>query len=250
MDPVPLADHHDSGAVVSMLAARLLAKGDFVPFIILKRRKDKGNEDQAKGAQVLMRHNVYSVKDFLAHEDEWMATCTRDNARLYMKVNKRTDKQVAGACLQLVAKLVAEEHYGGMRGAYDHAMGTTPSNEDRCYLLDVDYLADPVGFGRGRYEVRDPAKVAAELLARLRDVYALHKVKLHAEPRVFYTPGGLHIVAPAFDVAAFSLSLDPKKAATAEVKMGTDVLVYPGYTLDVKKDADVLVFAPVFAPVL
>jgi hypothetical protein len=70
----------------------LLEPGDFFPIIILLRRKD--NLDMYKSCHVLYRSRIRNIEEFRKEQDKLIKICGENNARAYIKVNKRNEKDI------------------------------------------------------------------------------------------------------------------------------------------------------------
>ena len=189
-----------------------LSSGEFYPVIALKRRKD--NPEMDSNVEILFRKNVYTVADLDAVRERAYVVCAQHKARLYIKVNKRNDQDVAEAVLKHVLDAVLHKTPHLVRHAYDHCVGVTNSATNKYFLVDVDHARS----------LDDLEPVLAEL-DRLRK---LGQSKPY-DVLTLKTRSGFHVLAPAFNLQAFKPDLRKPVECT------------------VMKDAETLLFAPAIA---
>lgn len=102
---------------------------------ILKRRKD--NPTMGKDMCNIDNFCVYSLHDFERYESRIIETCERNNARAYIRLNRRSDKKIALQMLARMAQMIASEQYN-IRKLYYSIAGEYHSEEDKTWIIDID----------------------------------------------------------------------------------------------------------------
>ena len=97
----------------------LLTFGDEDKFYfiqIYKRRKD--NPDMKKDMVIIDNYFVYELEHFKGLEEKIIKQCIDNNARAYIRLNRRSAKQVALKTLGRIAKMIEDENYKHVKRAY------------------------------------------------------------------------------------------------------------------------------------
>lgn len=102
---------------------------------ILKRRKD--NPTMGKDMCNIDNFCVYNIQDFERYENRIIDTCERNNARAYIRLNRRSDKKIALQMLARMAQMIASEQYN-IRRLYYSIAGEYHSEEDKTWIVDID----------------------------------------------------------------------------------------------------------------
>lgn len=103
---------------------------------IYKRRKD--NPDMDKDVKVLNNYSVYSLDDFNKKFEEIKKICDDNNARAYIRLNRRSDKKIALQLLARLATMIASEQYN-VKNAYWSVVGEFATETDKTWVLDIDF---------------------------------------------------------------------------------------------------------------
>jgi hypothetical protein len=117
----------------------LLTFGDEDKFYfiqVFKRRKD--NPDMKKDMVIIDNYFVYELAHFDGLEGKIMDQCTKHNARAYIRLNRRSSKQVALKTLGRVAKMIEDENYKHVHRAYLSCAGEYHKEEDKTWIIDLD----------------------------------------------------------------------------------------------------------------
>jgi hypothetical protein len=104
---------------------------------ILKRRKD--NPTMGKDMCNIDNFCVYSLQDFERYESRIIEICERNNARAYIRLNRRSDKKIALQMLARMAQMIASEQYN-TRKLYYSIAGEFHSEENKTWIVDIDTL--------------------------------------------------------------------------------------------------------------
>lgn len=110
--------------------------GDFYFLQILKRRKD--NPGMLGDSIVIDNYFIYSVAAFDFIEDKVIKQCEINNARAYIRLNKRNAKKVAMKALQKTVDYIAAENYRDVKNAYISACGDCHSDDNKTWIVDID----------------------------------------------------------------------------------------------------------------
>jgi hypothetical protein len=102
---------------------------------IFKRRKD--NPELDKNNKVIDSFYVYSESQFNSLSSKIIDICDRNNARAYIRLNRRSDKKIALNLLAKLATRIANNEYK-VRDLYDHVVGETHSEENKTWIVDID----------------------------------------------------------------------------------------------------------------
>lgn len=111
-------------------------KDDFYLIQILKRRKDNPNMDV--DMRVVDNFFINSEDDFKKKEDRIIEVCNRENARAYLRVNKRNYKKVALQSLKKLTEYIISENYSAAKSAFLSAAGEFHSQENKIWIVDID----------------------------------------------------------------------------------------------------------------
>ena len=117
----------------------LLTFGDedkFYLIQIFKRRKD--NPDMKKDMVIIDNYFVYELAHFDGLEEKIVDQCAKHNARAYIRLNRRSAKQVALKTLGRIAKMIEDENYKHVQRAYLSCAGEFHKEEDKTWIIDLD----------------------------------------------------------------------------------------------------------------
>jgi hypothetical protein len=117
----------------------LLTFGDedkFYLIQIFKRRKD--NPDMKKDMVIIDNYFVYELAHFDGLEEKIVDQCAKHNARAYIRLNRRSARQVALKTLGRIAKMIEDENYKHVQRAYLSCAGEFHKEEDKTWIIDID----------------------------------------------------------------------------------------------------------------
>lgn len=100
--------------IKDFVSKNTLQKGDFYFTQILKRRKE--NPDLKKDVSVIENFFFYSVDDFDTYKDQIISLCQENNARAYIRINKRNETKIA---LQTIRIAIEEILSGNFRPKFE-----------------------------------------------------------------------------------------------------------------------------------
>ena len=117
----------------------LLTFGDEDKFYfiqIFKRRKD--NPEMKKDIVIIDNYFVYELEHFNGLEERIIKQCTDNNARAYIRLNRRSSRQVALKTLGRIAQMIEDSNYKFVHRAYLSCAGEYHKEEDKTWIIDID----------------------------------------------------------------------------------------------------------------
>lgn len=191
-----------------------LKTGEFYFVQIFKRRKD--NPLMKQDLVTIDNFFVQGAFDLKEKQDRIIEVCDLNNARAYIRLNRRSDKKVALQTLRLMAENIAAEQYD-IKNCYLSCCGQFHSEDNhKTWLIDVDDKD---------YEGMDQELAKEAQLKMLSLAQELIKwTGRDSRMRVLPTKNGYHAVCRPFNLKAFRES-------------------YPHHP-DVHKDNPVLLYCP------
>jgi len=191
----------------------LLKNGDFFPIIVIKRRKD--NPEMSKGAQIIYRTNISNIDEYNHIKEKLIDICKKNNARAYIKINKRNNKEISENLVRYVVDKHLINEYDKMQHAYDHIIGITFVKKGKYYQIDVDTNI-PIN--------PHTNPLVIKILQKLTEF----KGKKMADGDIIMVPTktGLHILAPAFDIGSFKKEVEQDINTTYDIKQDAETVLY------------------------
>jgi hypothetical protein len=158
---------------------------------ILKRRKD--NPDLSKDMIPLVDLIIDSMEKFDSLENMVKAICNSENARAYLRINRRSKKRTANETLILLTGYVISGEYNAAKSAYMSACGRNHSDKDKKWIIDVDWADIPEDIDRDDY-LDGMIKKLRELLSEAKREPAVIKIP---------TKNGIHLITRPFRLDKF-----------------------------------------------
>jgi len=167
-------------------------KDDFYFVQIFKRRKD--NPDLGKDQIVIDNFYIDSLEDFDKKLPQIITLCNSENARAYIRINKRNYKKLAPHFLKRVVDIVFTENCKALRNIFDSVAGEFHSDPDKKWIVDIDWsdYFGPVDEGLVRFDF---------LLVDLER----WQIEAKREPLLLKVPtkNGIHIIIRPFNLQLF-----------------------------------------------
>lgn len=111
---------------------------EFYHIQIIKRRKDTGNENMKSGQLHIKTYTVSSINYLNSKEEEIIDICLKNNARAYINLNVKTNKQVAYKMLQQLSNLITSENYN-CSNLYNSCISKCKSSRNKSvWIIDID----------------------------------------------------------------------------------------------------------------
>lgn len=188
-----------------------LEEGDFFFVQILKRRKE--NPELKKDVSLIANYFLYAIEEFISLEEDIIQICKENNARAYIRLNKRNDKKIA---LQTLKIAIDDIISGTYKSRFDEIYRFTDSEPHKSLEM-VKLITDsimvknfePVRFAHlsacGQF-ASDPVK---KWLIDLDDKSMLDEVRdfLNTITNVLETiptKNGYHLITPGFNPNLFT----------------------------------------------
>jgi hypothetical protein len=154
---------------------------------IIKRRKD--NPEMDNRSKIIKDIYIHSREQFELIENQVINLCHENNARAYLRLNKRCSKKTGLQVLKRITELIISENYNAIPNVYASISGEFHSDEDKKWIVDIDNIDN-------RKDLDDVIKT----------VYNL-QFETGREPLtdMFPTKNGIHIVTRPFNLQKFKL---------------------------------------------
>lgn len=109
---------------------------------ILQRRKD--NPDLAKDMIIIDNFFIYSQEQFDSMMPRIIQMCDLNNARAYLRLNRRSARQVALKTLTRTSEMIEQGNYKHVNRAYLSCCGEFHAEKDKTWIIDLDNDEDPL----------------------------------------------------------------------------------------------------------
>jgi hypothetical protein len=106
---------------------------------ILKRRKE--NPTLKTNSKVVKDFYVYSLNEFDLIKDKIIDICNKENARAYIRLNKRCSKKTALYMMKSLTELIISENYKAAANLFPSVAGEFHSDPDKKWVLDIDDMS-------------------------------------------------------------------------------------------------------------
>lgn len=113
-------------------------KDDFYFLQIFKRRKD--NPELGKDQIVIDNFYIDSLEDYDKKMTQIITLCNAENARAYIRVNKRNYNALGKHMLKRVVDIVFTENCRALRNSFDSVAGEFHSDPDKKWIVDLDFV--------------------------------------------------------------------------------------------------------------
>lgn len=189
------------------------SKDIFYYIQIWKRRKD--NPGMAKDVVVIQNFYVDNMDYFNKLEVTIKEVCDLNNARAYIRLNRRNYQKVAMLANFKMAELIKNENYRPIKGVYDSACGTYCGEKPKWWHIDVD--SDNTG-------IVDPSTVSeiTDLIMRVQKT----RGTLATEPLTLPSVNGYHLITRPFDLLLFLEKYRERCGKSVDVHKDNPVLLY------------------------
>lgn len=104
---------------------------------IYKRRKD--NPEMERDMVVLENYCISTLTQMENSLSRIRKICDDNNARAYIRLNRRSHKKVALNMMVRLAKMIESEQYN-VKNIYWSVSGEFQAEDDKTWLLDVDWI--------------------------------------------------------------------------------------------------------------
>lgn len=124
------------GDILDKIYSSVDAKCVLVYQVLIIQRKKEGNDKEGRNIK-----NFYftSASELCEHKDLIVKYCHENNARAYVNVNLRDNKNVALTMLGTLANMLRSDNYASIRTIYDACYGQSSNNHTKkVWLIDID----------------------------------------------------------------------------------------------------------------
>lgn len=104
---------------------------------ILKRRKD--NPTMERDCITIGDYYIQSLDGFDRTIQNVRSICEKENARAYIRLNRRDSKKLAFQVLKRIADYISSGNYKAVKNAYASCSGEFSSDEDKKWIVDIDW---------------------------------------------------------------------------------------------------------------
>lgn len=152
---------------------------------IIKRRKD--NPEMSNHSKIIKDIYIYSLEQFESMKDQIIELCHKNNARAYLRLNKRCTKKTGLQVLKRITELIIDENYKAIPNVYASVSGEFHADKDKKWIVDIDDTD----------ECKDVIKI----------IYNL-QLETGKEPltECFPTKNGIHILTRPFNLQKFKIT--------------------------------------------
>lgn len=157
--------------------------GDFYFIQIIKRRSD--DKEMTEGQRLIKSTYVDSFNKFFEKKERIIKYCKDNNARAYIRLNKRNDERIALQMLKHLAIEIANRQYY-CRNLYESVCVLYASDPEKKWLLDIDD------------KTTDLVPIMEFINGLKPDAYKISKIKT-----IVPTKQGRHIISTPFDAESF-----------------------------------------------
>ena len=169
--------------ISKLILEKALDQGDFFFLQIMKRRKD--NPGMYKDMVTIENFFIKDAIDLMDKQDRIIEICNANNARAYIRLNKRSMKKVALETLALVARNIASENYD-IKNCYLSCCGQYHSDPNKTWVVDLD----------GRSDASNIMKYYIEFMCDPKD----WNLKIRT---TIPTKNGIHLITTPFNLQTF-----------------------------------------------
>ena len=195
-----MIDNFDT--IADIIAGKELTEDNFFLIQCIRRHKDVGNEDMKANNIVVDNFFIADEEDLLKKKEYIIRVCELNNARAYIRLNKRSYRKVALQTMANIAERIANNDYE-VKNAYLTTCGRFA--EERTFLLDIDYVDVT-------FDLTEMEEYVGELLMEARKKAVMHKVP---------TKNGYHLITSGFNTQKFGM-----KYPTVSVHKDNPTILY------------------------
>lgn len=188
-------------------------EGEFYLVQIYKRRKD--NPGMEKDMFMLDSFFIYSNDDLKKIEERIIKICEDNNARAYIRLNRRSNKAVAGLAVKKSLQYFIDEQYRDVKKAWLSACGEINSEPVKRWVVDIDIK---------QY------RLVAETRCLITGIQSTIKNgPVYSVIKTLETKNGYHIITQPFNIQEFNEKMkDSPYLSIIEIKKDANTLLYVG----------------------
>jgi hypothetical protein len=156
----------------------------FYEILIMKRRKDFGNEDMNKSVKIIKSYNITSIDSLEYKMDEIIKLCESFNARAYINPQPYSFDKLGFKIMEVSLKMIQDGN-NDYNGIVSKAIGTmTP--ETKRWVVDIDNITANISdINRIKTVINDCSPNGDNILLTVD------------------TPNGIHLITRPFNLQTF-----------------------------------------------
>jgi hypothetical protein len=170
--------------MVHILRQKSFTEDEFIFLQIIKRKKD--NPDMGRHQEIIKNILLKDADDLRERRQKIVKLCDDNNARAYIRLNKRSKKRVALETLSLIARSIAADVYD-IKNSYESCAGQFQSDENKTWVIDIDHDEVEV--------TEEQLKFILELTAEARENPVMYTVP---------TKNGYHLICTPFNISRYT----------------------------------------------
>lgn len=191
--------------IENIISGKTITEDTFFLVQCIRRHKDAGNEDMKANNIVVENFFINNHHELEEKKARIVKVCELNNARAYIRLNKRSYRKVALRTMAKIAEQIAQNNYH-VKNAYLSVCGEFA--EEKSFLIDVDYAE--IDFNED-----EMMECISDLLMETKTVRPMvHKIP---------TKNGYHLVTSGFNLAKFT----PKFPSVSVHKDNPTILYIP-----------------------
>jgi len=176
---------NNSAKIGTMLSFK---EDDFYFVQVIKRRKD--NPEMERGEIILKNYYINSIEQYIKVVPNIIKLCDMENARAYIRINKRNYKRLAHPMLKLVVEYIAGGQHKSMPNVFDAVVGRNHSDPDKRWVIDIDWV-----------DITDNDVDAVNVLSFIEN--EVNKTGKDNTVEIIPTKNGVHYISRPFNVKVF-----------------------------------------------
>jgi|AntRauTorckE6833_2_1112554.scaffolds.fasta_scaffold00324_33 hypothetical protein len=167
---------------------------DLFYFVQLIKRK-KENPNLKRSQKVIRSYYIDSYADYYGKlQDSIIRTCDENNARAYIRVNRRSYFKSHIEMIKYLAELLSYQQYTKVRTAYDTVLGRSQNEPNKKWIIDVDYK-----------DMEEKYETIEQGYLEIGDyIHTLLEESGNTMYGTVPTPNGLHIITGGFNSSKFA----------------------------------------------
>ncbi len=182
--------------------------GDCYFIQFLKRQKD--NPEMTRNMVNVDNLFIYSLKEYWEMEQRIIDISTINNARAYIRVNRRNTEKLALTTLVQISNLMLNKDYKSVKNAYLSAAGKSHSEPLKRWIVDIDRIVPPHRWNDYVDSIRSNIE-SLHMECNENSKQGEYKILLEVP-----TKNGIHLITNPFNLEKFkkctsSISLDIHK---------------------------------------
>lgn len=180
-------------------------ENDFYFIQIIKRRKE--NPEMGSNNITINYYYVYDLDKFNKIEEEIIKLCNSTNSRAYIHINKRNAHKIGLQTLRKISELIINNDFKGIKNAYNSCCGSYSSDENKKWVVDIDYKDLDVQDISSQDEAKENIERQIQMIEK---IIKNNTSKPNATMTRIPTKNGLHVICSPFNLHQFTVDYGKK----------------------------------------